>query len=378
MAGSYQIQLRNAAGGVVAIIDDYRSLDIQKTVNEVGSLTLLMSGLDAKVPLFETDGQIIVYRRDMQYGIPWYEEWSGFVRKLSFEQGDDGDQTLTINAVTFNNLLARRIIAYPAGVSQTVKSDAAETVMKEFVIENCGTDALFVNGRLRDGLMLNFTVEADGAAGPTWDGQRSYKTVLEVLKEINEATLMEYDVIMVGTSAFEFRTYYPQRGYDLTTTGLSVTTGLNSAGNAPVIFNPLLGNVLSMEYTDDRLEEKTVAISAGQGTGEERNIEITVSAASIDSPYNDIEGYDDSRNITETDQLVTAGAGFLKENQQKQTFTVKPIQTNTSAYGLNYYWGDMVTAQYGTEITLNKRIITVSISVQEGEESIELEFADKL
>ena len=378
MAGSYQIQLADATGSVVAIIDDYRSLDISKVVNEIGNLTLVMSGFDSKVDLFEIDGQIIVYRRDMAYGIPWYEEWSGFVRKVEFAQQEDGDKSVTINAVTFNHLLKRRIIGYQAGVSQTVKSDAAETVMKEFVIENCGTDALAINGRMRDGLMLGFNVEADGGAGPLWEGQRSYTIILEVLKEINEATGMEFDVIKTGTSLFEFRTYYPQRGYDLTTTSIDVTTGLNAAGNAPVIFNPVMGNVMTMGYIDDRIEEKTVAITAGQGTGEQRNIIITTSAVSLDSPYNDIEGYDDSRNTEDNSQLGVSGFAFLTENQQKQSFTIKPIQTRTSAYGLNYYWGDTVTAQYGSQISLNKRIIRSSITVSEGEETIELEFADRL
>ncbi len=378
MAGSYQIQLTNSVGSVVAIIDDYRSLDISKTVNEVGSLTLVMSGFDAKTELFETDSQIIVYRRDMAHGIPWYEEWGGFVRKVEFVQNSDGDKETTITARTFNDLLSRRIIAYQAGVSQTVKSAPSETVMKEFVIENCGTDALQINGRIRDGLMLGFSVEADAGTGVTWEGQRSYTNILEVLKEINEATGMEFDVIKVGASAFEFRTYYPQRGYDLTTTGLSTTTGLNSAGNAPVIFNPLMGNVLEMNFSDDRLEEVTIAITAGQGTGENRNIVVTSSVAASDSPYNDIEGYDDSRNTEDNNQLVTSGTGFLTEKQQKQSFTIKPIQTNTSAYGLNYYWGDTVTAQYRTQISINKRIISSTINVSEGDESIELELADRL
>ena len=377
MSGVYPIRVKSDAGDLLAILDDYRTFSFSKIVNEGGSCTIEMHGKGAKVSLFTLDGQIEIWRRDIAYNIDWYLEWEGFIRKFLYEFDDSGDLKFTVNAFTYNSLLKRRIIAYTAGSAQTVKSAPADDVMKSIVRENLGSDATVLNGRLLGGVMPGLSVAADTSEADLFSGQNSYKEVFAILLEISKANSVDFDIVGVGDGLFEFRTYYPTRGTNLTTDGLSVTTGLNSSGNAPVIFNPLLGNMGSPSYEEDRSEEKTVVIVAGQGTEENRNIVIAYSPAYTDSLYNQIEKNSDSRNSEGNDDLDSDAAFALSESQQKQVFNFDPIQTPTAAYGNQYNWGDYVTAQFGNLAGVNKRVMKVDVSVDDsGKEKISLELND--
>lgn len=376
MAGYYQIRLKEPTGSLVAIIDDYRELSFDKIVNEIGSAVVFMNGYDPKTSLFMLDGQLEVYRRDVTLGIDWYLEWEGFIRDFTYALDADGDYTFTANGVSYMHLLQRHIVAYKAGVSQTIKSDYAETVMKEFVSENCGSDALIANGRIRDGDFTGFSVEPDGGLGAVWSGQRSYTIVLEVIKEIATSTGMDFDVVGIGDGLFEFRTYFPYLGTDRSNNGVNQSTGLNTAGNSPIIFNPLLGNVTDIEYSVARKDEVTVSLVAGQGQGEDRVIVVTEATTIADSPLNDIEFYGDARNTNNDDDLISQGEAVLAEKQFRETFVFTPLQTTEYAYGKNYYHGDFVTGQFLTLGSVDKRIMRVSISMKDGSETIELELGD--
>ncbi len=379
MGATYQVRLKSSAGNLLAIIDDYRTITFSKIVNEIGSCTIDMWGGDSKVALFALDGQIEVWRRDVLYSVDWYIEWEGFLRKFRHELDERGDSKFSASAFTYNSLLKRRIIAYFSGVSQTVKDGAADDVMKSIVRENLGSDALEVNGRLLDGVMAGLSVAADTSEATNFTGQNSYKGVLEIVQEISKANSVDFDIVGVGDGLFEFRTFYPTRGANLTTTGLSVSTGLNSSGNAPVIFNPLLGNMAAPSYEEDRTDEKTVAIIAGQGTETDRNIVVAYSSAYTDSPLNQIETMSDSRNSEGNDDLDSDGATALTEGQQKQVFEFEPVQTPTAAYGNQYNWGDYVTAQFGNLSGVNKRVLSADISVEgNGAEKIKLTLGDYL
>ncbi len=376
MAGVYQLRLKEPTGALVAIIDDYREMSFDKIVNEMGSFVVLLNGYDPKTSFFELDSQVEVYRRDVTYGIDWYLEWEGFIRDFGYNLDDAGDYTFTANAVSYHHLLKRRIIAYKAGVSQTIKSDYGETVMKEFVSENCGGDALALNGRIRDGDFTGFSVEPVTGAGNVWQGQRSYVNVLEVVQEVAKAAEVDFDVVGIGDGLFEFRTFLPYLGTDRSNTNVDVTTGLNSAGNAPIIFNPSLGNCTEVNFTKARKDEVTVAFVAGQGQGDDRVVSITLSTAATDSPYNDIEMYGDARNTEDDDDLLSQGEAMLAEKQMSESFTFVPIQTAQSAYGKHYYHGDFVTGQFLTLGSIDKRLLRVSIQVGADGEKIELELGD--
>ncbi len=377
MIANYQLRLKDDTGNLVAIIDDWRSLSFSKIVNEVGSLTLTMNGMDAKVSLFALDGQLEVWRRDIGTGVDWYIEWEGFLRTFSHSYDDDGNYEFSAAAVTYNHLLKRRIVGYQAGSTQSVSSGAADDAMKQIVRENLGSLATVINGRVLEGAIAGFSVQADSTSAPAFDGQNSFKNVFELLLEISKATSVDFDVVGVGDGLYEFMTFYPTRGNNLTTVGLDVTTGLNSSGNYPVVFNPLLGNMGLPTYEENRSDEVTFAIIGGQGTETDRNILVLPSPAANDSVLNQIEVYSDSKSSEGNDDLESDADTILADKQQKQTFEFTPLMTPSSAYANQYYWGDFVTAQFGNLDGVNKRVLQVDITVgDDGKEDIKFTLAE--
>ena len=377
MIANYQLRLKDDTGNLVAIIDDWRSLSFSKIVNEVGSLTLTMNGKDAKVALFGLDGQLEVWRRDIGTGVDWYIEWEGFLRTFSHSYDDDGNYEFSAAAVTYNHLLKRRIVGYQAGSTQSVSSGAADDAMNQIVRENLGSLATVINGRVLEGAIPGFSVQADSTSAPAFDGQNSFKNVFELLLEISKATSVDFDVVGVGDGLYEFKTFYPTRGNNLTTVGLDVTTGLNSSGNYPVVFNPLLGNMGTPTYEENRSDEVTFAIIGGQGTETDRNILVLPSSAANDSVLNQIEVYSDSKSSEGNDDLDSDADTILADKQQKQTFEFTPLMTPTSAYANQYYWGDFVTAQFGNLDGVNKRVLQVDITVgDDGNEDIKFTLAE--
>ena len=377
MVANYQLRLKDDLGNLVALIDDYRTLTFSKIVNEQGSLTLTMNGKDAKVSLFGLDGQLEVWRRNIATGVDWYIEWEGFLRTFSHTYDDDGNYEFTALAVTYNHLLKRRIIAYSAGSSQSFQAGAADDAMKQIVRENLGSLATVLNGRFVAGVITGFSVQADSTSAPAFDGQNSYKNVFEILLEMAKATGVDFDVVGVGDGLYEFRTFYPTRGNNLTTVGLDVTTGLNSSGNYPVVFNPFLGNMGNPTYEENRSDEVTVAIIVGEGTEADVNVYVEVSPAATDSSLNRIEMHSDSKSSEGNDDLESDAASVLADKQQKQTFDFTPLFTATSAYANQYYWGDFVTAQFGNLDGVNKRIMQVDITVEEdGNEDIKFTLSE--
>ena len=377
MIANYQLRLKDDTGNLVAIIDDWRSLSFSKIVNEVGSLTLTMNGKDAKVALFGLDGQLEVWRRDIGTGVDWYIEWEGFLRTFSHTYDDDGNYEFSAAAVTYNHLLKRRIVGYQAGSTQSVSSGAADDAMNQIVRENLGSLATVINGRVLEGAIPGFSVQADSTSAPAFDGQNSFKNVFELLLEISKATSVDFDVVGVGDGLYEFKTFYPTRGNNLTTVGLDVTTGLNSSGNYPVVFNPLLGNMGSPTYEENRSDEVTFTIIGGQGTETDRNILVASSPAANDSVLNQIEVYSDSKSSEGNDDLDSDADTILNDKQQKQTFEFTPLMTPTSAYANQYYWGDFVTAQFGNLDGVNKRVLQVDITVgDDGNEDIKFTLAE--
>lgn len=385
IASRVYVRLKDQNGVQVALFEDFEYLEINEKLNDVGSYALRFVGEDdVRYGLFELDGQLEFYRRVLgQTGIraQWKQEWQAFHRKARRVTNPDGSRSFESTGVGYNDLLARSVVAYKEGTIRADKNAPAETVMKEYVDENCGPTAdATVVGRLYQGGFPNFSVEVDGGNGIVWAGGRAYENVLDVLKEIADLSNIDFAVTPSGDATFEFRTYVNQLGSDRTNVGLNPSNGLNAAGNAPVVFAVDFGTVQSIEYELDRLSEANVAIVMGKGEGSTRTTVTRVNYTNLDdSPWNRREVARSSTSYDEdyeTYSLNTFGDEILEEMKPKEVFVFKPIQTETLVYGLDYFLGDRVTALY-RGIERNKKIVGVKVVFSSGVgESVELEFED--
>ncbi len=375
IAARYYVRLLNQGGVQVALFDSFEGLELGHIVDDVGyyNLTLVDDG-DSRLELFELDGQIEIYRKVPGVGLNWYDEFAGFHRRENRSTQQEGKKFYVSSGVDYNELLARRRIGYKGGTVRADKNAVAETVMKEYVEENCGASATVGNGREITGVFPNFTVQSDGGAGIVWAGSRPFDNLLDVIKDVANFSLIDFQVIGSGPAQFVFQTFEGQLGADRTTEGLSGK--LNGAGNPPVIFSVPYGNLQSLEYSLDRSAEGTVVFVLGSGEGSTRTIITRENSSALDdSPWNRRELSIPGSGQEFEYQLQNLGDETLEEMKFMETFTFAPLQQPKQLYGLHYFLGDQVTMRYGN-IERNKRIVSVKITVAEGKEDITMEFAD--
>jgi len=376
----YQVVVKNKAGTQVAIIDDYRSLQFQKVVNDIGFFTIMLSANDPKCALFERDGQVEIKRK-----IPgltdWYIEYECVILDFTTMIFQNGNTQFTVVGCGYNEILKRRIIAFRKDTVRAKKNDRAETVIKEYVLENCGTAATTANGRFYAGVIPGFTVEADGANGNIWGGERSGKNLLETIQKIAQITAIDYAVVGTGAGTYEFRTYTHQLGIDRTTIGLDTTTGLNAAGNPPHIFSVNAGNIQELVFSEKTKDTSNLVYMYGQGDAALQLIEYAEDLTDIGlSPFGQRELMRGGGSQATSPELQYLANELLEELLPRNVIVFKPLDSVASLYGINFFVGDRVTINYnGTDY--NKRIMSVRVNVSggegnAGETSKEFTFAD--
>lgn len=375
----YKVRLKDQSGILVAEFDAWRSLSFSHIINSPGACRLEIDALDPRAALFELDGQIEVWRRNLDVGLDWYIEWEGFHRTQNDLTQQNDNESFVSYALGYLSLLNRRHIMYFAGTAQTDKSGAGEAVLKEFVDENAGPSALSANGRLGgvDGTIAGLTIEADQGNGASWEGARAYKNLLTVASEIAVETGVDIEVVGLGVAAYEFRVHDGQRGEDRTVVGLDAA-GLNGAGNAPVIFSRVFGNMAIPLFSVNRSTEINAVYALGQGEESDRTVVLRQDLSAIaDSPINRVEMIRNATQESTTAGLNSVGDEALTENQKKETLRFDALQIEGTFYGKDYTWGDLITARYRTS-EFNKKIVDVRLVVSntQGGENITLEFAD--
>lgn len=373
MSARYQIRLKDITGALVAVLVDWFRLDYSLKVNGMDSHTLAIDGNLEIVNSFVTDAQIEVWRRDIAQGIDWYKDYEGFHRTGVDQITDAPLAMFTSYGRGYDDLINRRIIAYPAGSSQAAKSGPGETVIKEFVAENAGPGATSPPRLLASGVTSGLTVQADGGAGASWTGERAYNNLLQVVQDVAVATSVDFKVVGTGPGTFEFRAKAKPWGADRSTAGLVPTTGLNGAGNPPIVFSLGFGNMGLPVFSNNRTEEVNAVYALGQGIETARNIRLREDLAAIAaSPWN---RHEISRNANTEDNnagLDAVGDAALVEFAARQSFTFQVLQTPAYQYGREYFVGDLVTARYKA-VERRYQITGVEITVEQGRETIALE-----
>lgn len=358
MAVSYYLIWRTRAGAKVAEIDDYWALAYRRAVNEPGLLSFEMSADNSKIALLEEDAQIEVRRIDLAAGIDT-TDFYGLYRKERRTFTDHN--TITISCPGQMDLLADRVIAWYAGVTNrtSFSSLPAETIMKTLVSYNAGSAATAANGRLVDGQIMGLSVQTDAAAGNVINWSCAWKPLLPELQDIAKVAGGDFDLIKTGAQSWEFRFYPGQRGTN------------RSTGADKVTFSLAYGNMANPIYTYDRMSEATVAIVAGQGEAQARatSVRYGENFASI----NHREIFVDARQETTIAGLEAKGDRTLKDVQARATFEYDVVQVPSSRYGLHYFLGDLVAAQYQT-ISVIQQVKAVNIEFQKsGKEMISVE-----
>lgn len=371
----YYVVLRDQSYHKVAMFDSWSLCSYTKEVNSVYTYEFSIQADDPRRDLFELDGLFEIYRAVPGCNVPWYREFIGLHRADRDSVSEKGEELFSSIGVGLNDFLARTIINYPPATIKSYKDTVAETAMKEYVEENCGASATIANNRERDGVLQDFLVETDGAHGIAWEGDKAWNNLLDVLKDISRLSQIDFDVEWdEDVEKFYFRTFVDQLGEDRTTQGLDSSTGLNSAGNAPVVFSLALGNMQNAKREYNRISESNVVTVTGEGDGATVEVQVRANTSAIDdSPWNRREvsrpqsGYES--------EMQMFGDEVLEELSAKDILEFTPLMQSSCLYGKHFFFGDKITTLFRGN-TFHKRIYSISNSIQSFKEDLKITFSD--
>lgn len=371
----YCIELYDQTYAKIALFDAPYDLTYHKEINSVGTFSFSLDYNDPRTALFELDGMAVIRRSIPGVQLDWYDEFVGLHRSDSDNLPESAAGKFISSGPDLNDFLARTIINYREGTVKAQKSGPAETVIKEYVLENCGNQALIAvpYERCSDGVLQDFEVEASTGAGKSWEGTRAFENLLDTIQIIAKYADMDFNVTFDNTlKKFIFRTYADQLGEDRTTIGLNTHDGLNAAGNRPVIFSTQNGTIQKLKRTYDRMSESNVVSVLGDGDGATRLVEVVFRNTRYDSPWNRREiSRAQSGYISE---MQTAGEEALNETSAKDIIEFSPMQQSSQLYGLHYNVGDRITIRH-RGVDSHKRIIAADNQAS-SDNALTLTFSD--
>lgn len=356
----YEVDLYSAYSAKLAVLTNFTSLDYARKVNSRGALTITLTAEYDDLIFFQGDVlpdlRIAVNRKvgGSSFTLSMQTIW--LVRDAIRIIDEAGQRLTTLICEDLIGLLQRRIVAYSAGSSQAEKtSDAADDMCKTIVRENFGSLA---TDTARD-ITTYLTVEADANAAQVISKAFSRRQVLPVLQEIAKSsfqagTYLAFDIVTDDpTLVPQFRTYINQRGLDRRW----------PSGLLPVVFGIEFGNLADARREYNHLDEVTYGYAGGQGEGVSRVIGTASDAVRlVSSPLNRIEQFSDARTTSDSVSVTDEADALVKGGVPKNIFTARIVETQNTLYGVNFNFGDYVTAVFLNE-RIDCRIDTIHINV---------------
>lgn len=271
------------------------------------------------------------------------------------------NEATTITAYHANSLLKRRIIAYFTGTSYTSKAAAAAgNQIKAFVSQNMGSGIVGadrIGVETQADLSALLTLQANLGDGVSIAAQDAYANLYDLVKAISNAstqagTYMVAEIIAPTERTLQLRTYAGQRGIDH-----RVSSG------QPVILSEDTGSLTNCVLEIDRSQEVTVAICAGVGPGTNRITATSVDTARMgESPFNRIEAFGDYTTISDAAVLQDKADALVRGGQPRIEFTADVVDTDALTRGIDYDYGDLVTASFqGNQYDCRLDIIGVTV-----------------
>lgn len=371
MAAINEIRLYNTSGTLLAVFDNPVSAEYSRKIHTPGLFSMVIDASDNRVGYFGTDYIIEVWRKNPEYSIDTYREWSGFVRATHYSFEEDGTATFSVRAVETLSMLRRATISYNPGTLQARKIDFGENAMKEYVLENVGINAGDAS-RWYPGIRPGLLVDPANDMGNLWEGDRSGKNLLDVLQDIARQSDVYFDLVPdphPNNTTFRFKCYYPYRGVNRTLTGIDPLTGLNAYGQVPAIFSRQMDNIRKLEYDYSREAEANVVHMTGQGAGTSKQVYTAQNYGALDdSPWN---VHETTRNASQEDTaagLMARGDAELQSAQPIQSVDTVLKENGNNVYPRDFGMGDWVTIRDDNlGITFNIMIIGTQVKIQEGQ-----------
>ena len=327
----------------------YESLQITNKLYGIGEIELHINRHMHNADLLQQD-RIVFIEND--YDTPFQI----LHREITLDENGKATENWLIKAIPLKAWLADRICIPPNGKTNDNITADTETVMKTFVEHN----ALKPTNPKR--AIPRLVIAPNRKRGPTITRGPRFDTLSEELETIGTLTGIGWNInIDIANKRFVFDVI---EGADRTA---------EQRQRPPIVFSPEFKTLQTLEYTESKLDQKTVAIVAGQGEGIDRKV-IILNDDLIGLARKEL--YVDARDVEDTVQqetttevprpeheiiadLTNRGNEKLAEYEQTLFFSGQ-INTGRFKYGEDWFLGDITTLQHKDwGVTLDARITEV-------------------
>lgn len=357
----WEVWLQDVDGLGLDVLDYALEWECNPVVNDRGtfSATLPFEYMKKRGYLDLPPDMRLEFRR-APYGQSLQTVMAGYVRRLTEDENE-----IKLEGFGFNDLLARRIVAYKANSAQAKMTNELDDMMKQIVRENLGSSATDSDRNLTT---YGLTVQADQALGASKTVAFAYKYVLETLQKLSflstfTGTKIYFDIVPNG-AGLQFRTYPGQRG------GLKI-------GEVPT-FSQEFGNLQNPVYVRDFTNMASVVYVAGMGAEDVRDLEeVEDTSLSVLSRVNRVEIFKDA-STTPKAELVVKGQEELQKWRPVHRFTGTLLDTPQARFQQEWNFGDRVTVGSPSR-TFNAMIGAVKLKMRPGgQESITANYQEFL
>jgi len=372
----YRVDVLDRSGQPVTTFDSFTRLDFSIKASGRGRLSLNLGDRNPEQSNFEDDCLIQVWRKNSQRENVWENVSTYINRSFVDSLFQRGRESFNIYAPSLEDLITSAEIMYPSSATQSAKTGDVATVIAEYLKENIGSSATTINGRYISNV-LPVTVSSS-VVGLNWSGRRYEKELQNVCQELvnfafSNGARCDYRVSYAGD--YQFLVEVGDLGTDRTADGLSTLTGLNSAGNVPVIFSPLVRNLRQFTKRQSRYNEFNRVVALGAGG-------LVATAVGSNATISSISGREVIVSARTQDNLADLQAvadAKLYELESQLTFDVEPDPLQSQLFD-NYNVFDYITIEDDEGNRVNRQIsganVMVQLSGSSPVETVELEYRE--
>lgn len=285
---------------------------------------------------------------------------------------DYGEHTTTVYGVHATELLTRRIINYYSGTSYTAKSTTtADNLIKAFVSQQLGSGIVTadrIGSETQADISAWLDIQANLSAAQSTSKAAAWRNLFDVVRELCDTstqagTYLTAEIVAVGQSDLELRTYTGQRGVDR-----------RASSGQPLIFSASRGNVENVVLTVDRTEEITFATAGGGGEKTARTTNSTSDSTRMgESIFNRREAFTEDTNTIDTAVLLAIAQARVREGRPRITLSADLVETNACTRGVHFDLGDYVTIEHRGH-QYDTRIDAIGVSVNAGQQKSAVQF----
>ena len=360
---NWEIWLDEPTGARIQLLESVISFQATKIANQPAPFSMTLPG-EFDDALLRWDGVVEFWRRPANGSMRLFNTY--FIRAIGRQDDPNGREVITVSGMDSIYLLSGRIVAYDAGTAQTDMTDQADDMLKAMVVDNLGADATGARNIAANGI----AVAGDLAAGPSITKQFSWRPLLEEMREITDKSRQ------AGTELyFDFVPSFGSDGLlDLTFTTYTGQIGMDRTADSdnPLYFGKEWGNLSQASYVEDHTDEVNYVYAGGQGIQDKRDVQEVSDTDRIGlSIWNRREGFAYATDMTTPAAVLSRGNAYLEQYRPLRSFSGNLLDTQQSRYGIDWQFGDRVTAQYGGQ-EFDCMVDAVVFTVDElGQETLE-------